>query len=329
VNSGVDSLCRTFPCPHFKFSLNFLETEYFLANKEPNVIASMTGFGRAEISQGSMIVTVELRGVNSRYLDVTTRMPRALSQREKDVKDIVRSYLSRGSLTVAVAVDEDAAAVAPVTVNKSAARAYMKLLNELRKAAKVREAVRLDHLLKFSEVFEVPREAEADERKWGLVQEALHSALKEFNMMRQNEGRELSNDLESRIRWLNKTVDAIEALSKQRIPEERNRLNERITQLLEDKSIVDLNRLELEIALLADKLDVTEECVRFRSHNKFFLEAMTHSEAAGRKLNFLVQEMNREANTIGSKTSDAGIAHLVVQIKEELEKIREQLQNIE
>ena len=124
-------------------------------------------------------------------------------------------------------------------------------------------------------------------------------------------------------------VDEIETLSKQRIPEERKRLNERITQLLEDKSIVDLNRLELEIALLADKLDVTEECVRFRSHNKFFLQAMTHSEAAGRKLNFLVQEMNREANTIGSKTSDAEIAHLIVQIKEELEKIREQLQNIE
>jgi uncharacterized protein (TIGR00255 family) len=147
--------------------------------------------------------------------------------------------------------------------------------------------------------------------------------------MRQNEGRELVKDLEPRIRRLNETVDRIEALSKERIPEERRRLNERITQLLEDKNIIDQNRLELEIALLADKLDVTEECVRFRSHNKFFLEALASEESAGRKLNFLVQEINREANTIGSKMNDAEIAHLVVQMKEQLEKIREQLQNIE
>ena len=118
-------------------------------------------------------------------------------------------------------------------------------------------------------------------------------------------------------------------LAKQKVPEERNRLQERITALVSDKRIVDSQRLELEIALLADKLDVTEECVRFSSHNKFFLEALEREDGAGRKLNFLIQEMNREANTIGSKTNDATIAHHVVAIKEDLEKIREQLQNIE
>lgn len=293
------------------------------------MIASMTGFGRAEVSKGGLTATVEVRGVNSRYLDIATRLPRSLSQREKDVKEIVRSSVNRGNLTIAVTTEEDSAGVAPVTINKAAARAYMKLLNELRKAAKIREAVRLEHLLKFSEVFEVPRETGSDEREWSVVREALQVALEEFNAMRQNEGRELAEDLKRRIQWLEETVEKIEALSKQKIPEERKRLNERIGQLLEDKSIIDQNRLELEIALLADKLDVTEECVRFRSHDKFFFEALADGGSSGRKLSFLVQEINREANTIGSKTSDAEIAHLVVQIKEELEKIREQLQNIE
>lgn len=293
------------------------------------MIASMTGFGRAELSRGSITASVEVRGVNSRYLDVSARLPRTLSLREKDIKEIVRTYVNRGSLSIAVTVEEESDGIAPLSVNKSAARAYVKLLNELRRATKIRESVKLEHLLKFSEVFEVPREAESDEREWSVVQEALHAALKDFNTMRQNEGRELAKDLEPRMRRLNDTVDKIEVLSKQRIPEELKRLNERIAQLLEDRSIVDQNRLELEVALLADKLDVTEECVRFRSHNKFFLEALANEESAGRKLNFLVQEINREANTIGSKTSDAEIAHLVVQIKEDLEKIREQLQNIE
>ncbi|HAL56672.1 MAG TPA: YicC family protein [Bacteroidetes bacterium] len=293
------------------------------------MIASMTGFGRAEVAKRGITAAVEVRSVNSRFLEVTARMPRSLSQREKNVKELVRSFVNRGNLTVAISVEEDTDGAQPMSVNRSAAKAYAKLLNEVRKAAGIRERVKLDHLLKFSEVFEVSREEETDERVWKVVEEALRGALKEFNTMRRNEGKELGKDLARRVRWIDETVGTIEGLSTQRIPEERKRLHERIAQLLDDKSIVDQNRLELEIALLADKLDVTEECVRFRSHNKFFLEAMQQEEAAGRKLNFLVQEINREANTIGSKTNDADVAHLVVKIKEELEKIREQLQNIE
>lgn len=289
----------------------------------------MTGYGRGEVSRGGVTTTVEVRGVNNRFLDVTARMPRSLSQREKDVKEIVRTFVSRGGLTVAVMVEEENDGVVPMTVNKSAARSYARLLNDLRKAAKIREQVKLEHLLKFSEVFEVKREEETDERIWRVVEEALRAAMENFNEMRTKEGSELAKDLEQRVRWIDETVGTIERLSKERIPEERQKLTERIGQLLEDKNIIDQNRMELEIALLADKLDVTEECVRFRSHNKFFLEAMAGKEMAGRKLNFLVQEINREANTIGSKTNDTEIAHLVVKMKEELEKVREQLQNIE
>ncbi len=289
----------------------------------------MTGFGRAEAAKRGVTATVEVRGVNSRYLDVTTRLPRPLSQREKDIKEIVRSFVNRGNLIVSVTLEEESDGAAPVTVNKAAAKTYIKLLNELRKAAKIQEKVRLEHLLKFSEVFEVPHEEQSDERQWAVVEDALRKALDGFNLMRRKEGSELAKDLERRIHWMAATVDKIEELSRVRIPEERKRLHERIAQLMEEKSVIDQNRLELEIALLADKLDVTEECVRFRSHTKFFLEAMSSAEPAGRKLNFLVQEINREANTIGSKTNDSEIAHLIVQMKEELEKVREQLQNIE
>jgi len=293
------------------------------------LIASMTGFGRGEVARRGVTATVEVRAVNSRYLDVTTRLPRLLSQREKDIKEIVRSCVNRGSLVVSVTVEEEDDNLAPMKVNKAAAKTYVKLLNELRKTAKIRERVRLEHLLKFSEVFEVPKDDQSDEREWAVVEEALRAALDGFNTMRRKEGGELAKDLDRRIRWISQTVEEIEQLSRGRLPEERKKLLERVAQLVEDKSVIDQNRLELEIALLADKLDVTEECVRFRSHTKFFLETMTSADSAGRKLNFLVQEINREANTIGSKTSDADIAHRVVQIKEEVEKIREQLQNIE
>ncbi|MCX6132354.1 MAG: YicC family protein [Ignavibacteriales bacterium] len=289
----------------------------------------MTGFGRAEVARQGITATVEVRAVNSRYLDVTTRLPRLLSQREKDVKEIVRSCVNRGSLVISVSVEQDSGGTAPISVNKVAAKAYIKLLNDLRKAAKIKEKVRLEHLLKFSEVFEAPKDEQTDEQEWKLVEEALRSALDGFNTMRRNEGGELAKDLQRRTHWLSDTVEKVEQLSRLRIPEERKRLHERIAQLVDDKSIVDQNRLELEITLLADKLDVTEECVRFRSHTKFFLDTIANSDSAGRKLNFLVQEINRETNTIGSKTNDSEIAHLVVQMKEELEKIREQLQNIE
>lgn len=293
------------------------------------MIVSMTGYGRAEVSKKDITATVEVRSVNSRYLEVTTRLPRTLSHRENDVKEVVKSYVTRGKVSVLVSLAVETNGALPVKINVDAAKAYYKLLDRLRKEVKLKEPVNLSHLLQFSEVLEGAEENEVGEREWQVVEQALHKAMKEFNVMRAKEGKELAKDLKKRIEWIDSTVDRIEKLSKERIPEERKRLQERVAQLLGDKTVIDQNRLELEVALLSDKLDVTEECVRYHSHNKFFLETMVKEEAAGRKLNFLVQEMNREANTIGSKSSDSTIAHLVVQLKEELEKIREQLQNVE
>jgi len=289
----------------------------------------MTGFGRAEVNKNGITVSTEVRSVNSRYLDLTLRLPRNFSQREKEMKDIVRTFLNRGNLNIIVKVEHDSNDVVPLKVNKAAAKSYYKLLNEIRKTVKLPEKVKLEHLLTFSDVLETVDEEETDETEWELVQESVRQALGSLNAMRFQEGSELAADLEKRIRWMDETLNEVEKLSKERIPEERKNLHERIAEIVEDKFVIDQNRLELEIALLVDKLDVTEECVRYRSHNKYFLEALNKNEAAGRKLNFLVQEMNREANTIGSKSSDATIAHLIVGLKEELEKIREQLQNIE
>jgi uncharacterized protein (TIGR00255 family) len=288
----------------------------------------MTGYGRGEASEEGVRAVAEIRSVNSRYFEVNTRLPRSLSLRENDVREIIRAKAGRGKINVVVSIERESANNIPLKVNKAAAKSYIKLLNELRKASGIKEKVTLDHLLKFSEVIEAGELQSENEKEWVVVEKALSKALEELKLMRQKEGGELRKDLESRLQLLQAKIDSIEKLSKECIPEQRVRLRERIQQLLVNET-VDENRLELEIALLADKLDVTEECVRFRSHNKFFLEALSDKESAGRKLNFLVQEMNREANTIGSKAADASIAHLVVEAKEELEKIREQLQNVE
>lgn len=289
----------------------------------------MTGYGRSEVSRNGVTALVEVRSVNSRFLEVVTRMPRTLAQRENDLKELVRAQVGRGKLNVTVTLRQESNGEVPIAVNASLARSYYKLLNQLKRTVKIREGIRLEHLLQFSDIWEVSDTSGSDEQEWGVLSESLQQALGDLNRMRQQEGKVLAKDIRGRIDWMDETIDTIERLSKERVPQAREKLQERIAELVSDKTVMDQNRLELEIALLADKLDVTEECVRFRSHTKFFLEAMAGPDPAGRRLNFLIQEMNREANTVGSKSNDADIAHLVVKLKEELEKTREQIQNIE
>ncbi len=292
------------------------------------MIESMTGFGKGEASAKGVTFSVELRSVNNRFLEISTRAPKTISQRENEIKDIIRSKIARGKISLSVTKEDDSANELAISVDKKRAKEIHTVLEQLRKTTKIKEPVKLEHLLHFSEIFET-KEVEEDETEWKVFQQALTKAVGSLKMMREKEGAELARDSKERVQKINKHIDTVEVLSKKRIPEERKRLLERVEQLVEDKSIINNQRLELEIALLSEKLDVTEECVRFRSHNKFFLEALQSKESEGRKLNFLIQEMGREANTIGSKCNDVEIAHIVVNIKEELEKIREQLQNIE
>lgn len=293
------------------------------------MISSMTGYGRGEITEGHVTVSAEIRTVNSRYLEFSMRLPRTIALRENELKELIRSKIVRGKINLNVNIDHENTNEIPLKINTATAKAYTSLLKTLQAETKIKGAITLDHLLKFPEVMEVNEFEAGDEKDWSLVQRSVLLALKETSKMRSREGSELMKDLVARIHLIEKMIGEVETMSEKRVPQERQRLHERLQELLADKSVIDEQRLELEISLYADKLDITEECVRFQSHNKFFLDAMRNENAAGRKLNFLIQEMNREANTIGSKAGDAGIAHKVVAIKEELEKIREQLQNIE
>jgi uncharacterized protein (TIGR00255 family) len=292
------------------------------------MVTSMTGFGRGEADLNGLSATVELRSVNSRFLEVSSRLPRSLSLRENEIKEILRRNVARGKISVLVSFEKNNGGNVALRINPSTARTYYRLLTDLKKALRLRETIKLEHLLQFSDILEQEEGTSEDAAEWEVVRRALDAALVGFQQMRRQEGGELAADFRARISVLTKRLDEVEQISHGQVPRERERLRERIKLLLESDK-VDEGRLEMEIALLADRLDVTEECVRFRSHNKFFLEALAGEEPAGRRLNFLVQEMNREVNTIGSKSSAQEIAHLVVSMKEELEKIREQLQNIE
>lgn len=293
------------------------------------MITSMTGFGKSEVIKKGTKVVAEIRSVNSRYLEVTTKLPKSQNHRENDVKDIINRSLSRGKINVSVSIDDAKLERPALIINKQAAREYYKLLNDLRKSLKIKSEVTLDHLLKFTELLGVEEKSTDEEFEWLLTENAINNAIKNLIDMKQQEGRELKKDLTMRINLIDSKVKEIEKLSIKRVPLERERLREKVNKLLEKSNQVDDKRLDQEIIFLAEKLDITEECTRIKSHNKFFLEAMVEKEPSGRKLNFLIQELNREANTISSKANDANISHIAITIKEELEKIREQLQNIE
>lgn len=294
------------------------------------MIESMTGYGNGEAALGLLRATAEIRSVNNRYAEISVRLPRQFSARENDAKELIRKELQRGKISATLLLERDAQAALPVRVKPDTAKALAEMLNELRTAAGIVEPVRLEHLLKFSEVFEANTDsADEEAAEWQVITTALTAAIAALKEMRRKEGGELQKDFEKRIENINLTLEKVEQLSIETLEETRQKLREKVKHVLDDESKISRERLEMEILLLADKMDITEECVRFRSHNKFFLEALHSSEAAGRKLNFLLQEQGREANTIASKAQNAQIAHLVVFVKEELEKMREQIQNIE
>jgi uncharacterized protein (TIGR00255 family) len=293
-----------------------------------NMILSMTGYGRGEVQGKSFTVITEARSVNNRFLEVSLRAPKLISVREQEIKEIARRFLSRGKVNMTVSLESDNDGTASLSVNKASAKAHYRLLNQLRKILKLRETVKLEHVLQFSEIFDVDSDEALDDEEWDVVIRSVTMALQQLQEMREGEGRELSNDMLQRIDVIDSAVDFIESKSRERVPLERERLRERVQQILHADEI-DERRLELELVLLSDKLDVTEECVRLRSHIKYFRESASGKDPSGRKLGFLLQEMHREINTIGSKASDSEISQKVIGLKEEVEKIREQIQNIE
>ncbi|HEX9934737.1 MAG TPA: YicC/YloC family endoribonuclease [bacterium] len=290
--------------------------------------ASMTGIGSAEIRRGDVSIFVEVKSVNNRFLEVSCRMSPTLSAYEKDIRDVVREYAHRGKVFVAVTVQGETEGTLGLKVDGQNVVAIRSLLNSLRKKSGVREQLKLDHFLKFSEIFESRGGSDELEKLWIGIRKALKAALENLKTMRQEEGRVLSKDITHRLRELKRNVEEIEGLSQASVPESHKRLCDRVKQLIHDLPL-DENRLYTELALLADKLDVTEECVRLRSHLGLFSQTLEREAEVGKKLTFLLQEMNREVNTISAKSNQVQISHWVVQMKEEIEKLREQVQNLE
>lgn len=291
--------------------------------------ASMTGFGRGEVKMNDHEIAAEIRSVNNRFLDIQLKLPKNFFHYEHEVKNIVRRYVTRGRINVFVNIKSNNGENGiDLTINKESARVYWKLINQLKKELKIPGKAKLNHLLQFPDVITYGEDNDITDELWEWIEKALIIALENLQDMRRREGKELANDLIARIETLEDKLNRIEQISESRTDVELTRLRQRIKEILTSEEIEEI-RLETEIALMINRIDVTEECVRFRSHNKLFLEMLASDEVVGRKMNFLLQEMTREANTIGAKANHADIAHLVVQIKEEVEKIREQVQNIE
>lgn len=293
------------------------------------MIESMTGFGRGTAEVGGITATVEMRSINSRFCEISTRLPRVLSDYEAVLQSMLKQAFSRGRITVQVQIEEASDELLPIRVDESAARAYTQLLEKLRLAAGIKDPVKIEHLLTFSEIFTtVDDGSPASEIAWEATRKAIEISAEALHLMRRQEGEALRLDLQARIDTITERLSEVEKRAPERVTEARQRLHNRLADFFTDER-VNPDRLEMEITLLADRLDVTEEIVRLRSHLQVFTEALNNPEPVGRKLNFLVQEINREVNTIGSKANDSAVAHLAVEMKEELERIREQVQNIE
>lgn len=289
---------------------------------------SMTGFAKSENNDHGINAIVEIKSVNGRYLEPSIKLPRTLSSKEIEVRDMLRKALNRGSVFVNVQVEyaEGEAKIPHINIDK--AKAIHTMLQNVQKELHSEDAVSLDQVLTFSQHFIESDKDDIAELQWSVVREALNQALKSLDAAKTQEGNELSADMLMRIDTIEQSLVYVEERSKTRIPEERERLRQKLALLLDNDEIEE-HRLNQEIIILADKLDVSEESVRLRSHIKYFRDLLKDSEPIGRKLNFLTQELNREINTIGSKANDAEIARVVVGMKEELERIREQAQNIE
>ena len=292
------------------------------------MVKSMTGYGRAEETVNGCTITVELRSVNNRYLDCNVRIPRLYLFAEEAIKARVQSTISRGKVDVFVTLDNAGANKLQVSVNKPVADGYYAALKQLAEEYQLSDDISVSLLSRFPEVLLAEKAEEDVEQMAKDICKVLDRALADFDQMRTREGERLRDDILSRAATIEDKVALVEERSPQTVSEYRARLEARMNEVLSNTQI-DPARILTEAAIFADKVAVAEETVRLRSHIGQLREMLSKGGATGRKLDFLIQEFNREANTIGSKCSDIQIARHVVDVKAEIEKIREQVQNIE
>ena len=292
------------------------------------MIKSMTGYGRAVETVNGREFTVELRSVNNRYLDCSVRLPRILSFAEDAVKQAVKASISRGKVDVFITVRSEAGDEVQVTLNKSVLQSYLAAMHQMVDEFGVKDDISVSAVSRLPEVFVIEKPQVDEEQLMADLMSVVAKALEGYDAMRKAEGEALDRDLRSRGETILTLVSQVEEGNGKTVSDYRIRLENKIREVLANTAI-DESRILTEAAIFADKVAVDEETVRLRSHLKQMNSMLTTGGAVGRKLDFLLQEMNREANTIGSKCTDVNLARIVVDIKAELEKIREQTQNIE
>lgn len=292
------------------------------------MIKSMTGFGRAEVITSERKITVELKSVNHRYLDLNIKMPKKLSFFEGAIRNLMKTYIQRGKVDVFITYEDYTLGRVALKYNRELAREYLRYLKEMEEEFALENDVRVSVLSRYPEVFTMEEQSEDEEELWGYLEGPLREACEKFVSTRAQEGEHLKADLLDKLVGLDCKVSQVETRSPEVVNAYRDKLEAKVHELLEDSQIDDA-RIAAEVVLFADKICNDEETVRLHSHIRAMREILNESEGVGRKLDFMAQEMNREANTILSKSNDLEVSNIAIDLKTEIEKIREQIQNIE
>lgn len=300
-----------------------------IMNRGGLMIKSMTGYGLGEAQDEQYKLKVEIKAVNHRYNDILVKMPRHISYLEESIKKVIKGKISRGKVDVYINLEYIKESAIAVKVDIPLAKSYKLALEELVEELNMEDNVRLNNILGISEVVRTERRELDQDAIWSVLNKALDLALENILSMRVLEGEELKNDILLKLENIESAASKIEERSPNVVLEYKEKLTERIKSLMEDASILDGDRLANEVVFFADRCSIDEELVRLSSHIKQFRSILDEDESIGRKLDFLTQELNREVNTIGSKANDVVITNYVVDCKAEIEKIREQIQNIE
>lgn len=292
------------------------------------MIKSMTGFGRAEVMEGNSKFTVEMKSVNHRYLDINIKMPKKISFFESAVRNLLKEYIQRGKVDVFITYEDYNEDNFSLKYNEEAAKEYLGYLQKMSETFGLENDVKVSTLSRYPEVLTLEEQSVDEKELWAVLEKALRAASRQFVESRITEGENLQKDLIGKLDTMLTYVDFIEERSPQILKEYRARLEAKVAELLADTQL-DENRIAAEVTIFADKICVDEETVRLRSHVEATKNTLSEGGSVGRKLDFIAQEMNREANTILSKANDLAISDTGINLKTDIEKVREQIQNIE
>lgn len=305
-----------------------MRRRYYITKEGEKMLRSMTGYGRSQKIINGRDISVEIRSVNHRYYEYSSRIPRTYSYIDEKLKALLKSSVSRGKVEVSVTINNIEGKDSQIAVNKGIAEGYVTALRSISDELNLDDDLTLSKLIRIPDIFNIQKTPDDEEQIWADVSEVTAEALERFVAMRETEGERLKNDILEKADFIIERVGMVEEQSPLTVEAYRNKLYKKLSEILADKNI-DEQRIITEAAIFSEKIAVDEETVRLRSHVAQLRDILESDESVGRKLDFIVQEINREVNTIGSKAQDLNITRIVVDMKSEIEKIREQIQNVE